>query len=120
MNNAWIRTRDNATGTNMSKYIAERKLLYSEKGSNDRREMVIRIGVPYLLEVGMVSFPIKQGFAGCHIDIDGINETYPDVYGADTLQALQLATNIEPFLKRLQKQYDLFFVTGEPYFEENE
>ena len=42
------------------------------------------------------------------------------MYGADLLQALQLAADIEPILKRLSKNYELFFATGEPYVEGEE
>jgi len=101
----------------MQQFIAERRLLYSPKGSDDRREFVIRIGAPYLVEEHMVDFPIKNGFAGCHVEIEGLSETYSEVYGADSLQAVNLASNVEPFLKRLQKKYDLYWSSGEPYFE---
>lgn len=100
----------------MQQFIAERKLLYSPKGSDVRREFVIRIGVPYPVEEHMVDFPIGNGFAGCHVEIEGLNETYSEVYGADSLQAVNLASNVEPFLKRLQKKYDLYWSSGEPYF----
>jgi len=33
--------------------------------------------------------------------------------------ALQLATDVEPILKRLSKKYDFYFLDGEPYFEES-
>jgi acyl carrier protein len=39
------------------------------------------------------------------------------IYGADSLQALQLAVNVEPTLIRIGKKYDLYFPTGEGYFE---
>lgn len=102
----------------MTKYIAERRLLYSTKGSDERREFVIRLGVPYQVKEGMVNFSIEGGVSGCHIELDGIDEEYPEVYGADTLQAINIASNVEPFLKRLQKKYDLFWLSGEPYFDE--
>jgi hypothetical protein len=102
----------------MQKYIAERKLLYSLKGSKLRHEFVIQIGIPYLVDGTMVSYPVTGSFAGCHVQIEGLKEEYSEVYGADSIQALNLATNLEPFLKRLQKQYDLFWASGEPYFED--
>lgn len=102
----------------MTKYIAERRLLYSDKGSSKRKELVIRLGIPYQVKEGMVNFSIGDGVAGCHIELDGIDEEYPETYGADTLQAINIASNLEPFLKRLQKKYDLFWLSGEPYFDE--
>lgn len=101
------------------KFIAERRLLYSLKGSNERKELVIRLGIPYQVEEGMMDYPTGEGFAGCHVEIDGLDEEHPEIYGADTLQAINIASNVEPFLKRLQKKYDLYWLSGEPYFEES-
>lgn len=103
----------------MTKFIAERKLLYSLKDSDERNELIIRIGIPYLIKEGMVDFPVGEGCAGCHVEIEGIDEEFlEEVYGADTIQALHLASDIDPFLKRLEKKYDLYWLTGEPYFED--
>ena len=53
------------------------------------------------------------------VQFDGIPEkAQGDNYGADSLQALQLAADIEPVLKRLSKRYDFYFPTGEGYFDE--
>jgi hypothetical protein len=104
----------------MKQYIAERKLLYSLKGSNTRKEFVVRLGAPYLVKEGMVNFPVgKEGCWGCHVEIEGLDEKYlEEVYGADSLQAVNMASNVESFLKRLQKKYDLFWLSGEPYFDD--
>ncbi|MBL8712979.1 MAG: hypothetical protein JNM12_08770 [Alphaproteobacteria bacterium] len=104
----------------MPNFIAERKLLCSVKGSESRKEIIIRIGAPYPVQDGSVSFPVgEEGCAACHIEIEGLEETYPEIYGADSLQAITLATNaIEPFLRRLQKRYDLFYLNGEAYFDD--
>lgn len=34
------------------------------------------------------------------------------------MQAVNLASNIEAVIKRLSDEYDFFWATGEPYFEE--
>jgi len=50
---------------------------------------------------------------------EGLPNVKPEnVYGADTLQALQLASDVEPILKRLSKKYDIYYPIGEDYFEE--
>lgn len=74
---------------------------------------------PYLLQEGMVDFKFSLGTAGCSIRIKGIGTEYynHETYGVDTLQALQLASNVESILKRISKKYELFFEDGEPYFE---
>jgi hypothetical protein len=102
----------------MTTYVAERKMLYSEKGSDLRMEFSIRIGAPYAVEPGMVGHPVGEGYAGCHVQIVGLDEKYSEVYGADSVQALNIASNLEPFLRRLQKKYDLYWASGDPYFED--
>ena len=103
----------------MKEWIAERKLLYSRKDENKKYELIIRIGKPYLLKVGSVNFEFHDGAAGCSVEFFGIDDGFLDeVYGADAIQALQLATDIEPALRRLSKKYDFYFSDGEPYFDE--
>jgi hypothetical protein len=106
----------------MKNWIAERELRYSDSGSDSLKQLFIRVGEPYLLEEGMVDFQFTDGTAGCSVRFEGFEEEYLDeVYGADPLQALELAVNgIEPTIKRLSKKYDFFFPTGEPYFDDEE
>ena len=104
----------------MKKYIAERKLLFSLKGEPERNEFVIRISEPYQVEQSMVDFPIGEGLAGCSIDMVGLPDKEHDLYGVDSVQALNLATNLEPLLERLQRKYDLYWLSGDPYFESEE
>ena len=102
----------------MSKYVAERKLNYSVKGGGKRMGVTIRIGRPYLVEAGTVNFAVDADTAGCVVSIDGLPEQILETYyGADLLQALQLAADIEPLIQRLSKKYEFFFPSGEPYFE---
>ena len=103
----------------MNEFIAERRLLYALKGSDIRKEFAVRLGAPYLVQEGMVNFSVGgDGCWGCHVEIEGLDEKYSEVYGADSLQAVNLASNVEPFLERLQKKYDLFFLSGDPYFDD--
>ena len=105
----------------MSQYVAERKLNYAEKGGGVRKEVSIRIGQPYLVEEGSVNFTVDEDTAGCIVVIDGLpEEVLETYYGADLLQALQLAADIEPLIQRFSKKYDFFFPSGEPYFEGEE
>jgi hypothetical protein len=101
------------------KAIAERHLLFSAKGESERKPLVIRIFAPRLVEAGSVSFDVAKGTAVCTVEFDGISaETQGDTYGADSLQALHLAADVEPVLKRLSKRCDFYFPTGEGYFDE--
>lgn len=103
----------------MTEWVAERRLLYAPKGETDRRELIIRVGKPYLIKPGTVDFAFDEGAAGCSVEVVGIaDEELGETYGADLLQALQLAADIDPILRRLSLKYDLYFKTGEPCFEE--
>ena len=101
------------------KAIAERQLLFSAKGESERRPLVIRMFAPRPVEPGSVSFDVAEGTAVCTVEFDGLPaEAQGDIYGADSLQALQLAADVEPVLKRLSKHYDFYFPTGEGYFDD--
>jgi acyl carrier protein len=109
----------------MKKWIAQRDLRYSPKGKDIRSELIVRISEPYLVEEGTVSFAFAEGTAGCTVEVIGLevgeafeNKNVHEIYGADSIQALELAVNIEPLLKRLNKKYDIYFPTGELYFED--
>jgi hypothetical protein len=99
--------------------IAERHLLFSAKGNSERKPLVIRLFAPRLVDPASVSFEVAPGTAVCAVAFDGIpDETLTETYGADSLQALQLAADIEPVLKRLSNRYDFYYPTGEGYFDE--
>lgn len=94
----------------MNECIAQRKLMFSLKGSGERNPFVVQIMAPRELKEGDVEFQFTKGTAVCIVQFEGLPSAKPEkIYGADSLQALQLATNVEPFLKRLSKKYDLFF-----------
>jgi len=103
----------------MSECIAKRELLFSPKGGGVRKPFTVRIFAPAERKSGEVSFAFTEGTAKCTVEFVGLPEPMSEhMYGADTLQALQLATDVEPILRRISKKYDLFFPSGETYFEE--
>jgi len=104
----------------MSKLIAERKLFYTEKNSSSRKEFSVGIGEPYLVDPKTVNFDVGQGVFGCQIKTIGLDTEPYTAYGADSLQAANLASNaVDFFLKQLQKKYDFFYQDdGSPYFSE--
>ena len=105
----------------MKRCIAERKLLYSLKGSDAKCVLTIRIDATYSVEQEMVDFPIGEGLVGCHIETEGLEKEYMhEAYGVDEIQAINIASNIEPLLERLSKKYDFYWLSGEPYFEEQD
>jgi len=102
----------------MSQCIAQRRLLYSLKGNNERIPFVVQILAPRELKEGEVEFDFNEGTAVCSVQFMGLPGATPEhIYGADSLQALQLAADVEPILKRLSQKYDFYFPTGEGYFD---
>lgn len=103
----------------MDKSIATRELLYSHKGDSIRKKFVVRISAPYPIEEGTVNFKYHPGASVCEVEFDGLPEEFLEkTYGVDSIQALSLATNIDPYLKGLEKKYDLYWLSGDPYFAE--
>ena len=99
--------------------IAERRLVFSEKGSSERKSLLIRICAPQPVDPGSVQFRPDADTSSCLVEFDGIPDANRgEIYGADSIQALQLAVDIEPMLKHLSKRYDFYFPTGEDYFDE--
>ena len=83
------------------------------------KPLTIRVFAPFAVEAGAVNFDVGNGAAGCKYELDGLPEKIADTsYGADTLQALQLATNVDGILRALAKKYEFYFPTGEEYFED--
>lgn len=88
------------------KFIAERKLLFSNKDSTERKELVIRVGIPYWVDDNEAACPVKW---------DGLINELMETRGVDTLHALYLAVDIEPMLEKLRSKYDFYWPTGESY-----
>jgi hypothetical protein len=100
------------------KIIAERRLHWAPKGQSERLEFTIRIGAPSVVEPGSVEFPVNEETGACRREYHGFPVKIDDtIYGADVLQALQLAVDVDSTLMRFSDRYDFFFPTGEPYFD---
>ena len=99
------------------KYIAERKLLFSKKNSHATKEVVVKISEPFVATENDVGFSFDGVMFGCHVEIEGLNEPGFNIYGMDSLQAINLASSIESLIERLSRQYDFYWETGDPYFE---
>jgi hypothetical protein len=99
--------------------IAERRLEFSEKGKAKRKPLKIRVFAPQPVDPDSVRFRVDADASSCIVEFDGIPDANTGaIYGADSIQALQLAVDIEPVLKRLSKHYDFYFPSGEGYFDE--
>ncbi|MBK9494035.1 MAG: hypothetical protein IPO08_05735 [Xanthomonadales bacterium] len=97
--------------------VAERELLFSLKGKCERQRFAVQIYSPHLVTAADVSFAIDSGTACCRVVFLGLGESDYLAYGADTLQALALAVDVDPILRGMSKKYDFFFDSGESYFE---
>ena len=103
----------------MSGCIATRELTYGARGSDERKRLVIRVFAPFEVQPGTVDFDIGEGVAGCSWEVDGLPKTVKNTeYGADSLQALQMASDLDSVLRRFRHTYDFYFPSGEPYFQE--
>jgi hypothetical protein len=103
----------------MTEVIAQRTLVFSLKGKAERKQLVIRIYAPRLVEPGSPLYKSDNETASCCVEFEGIVAGHLDeIFGADTVQALQLAADIDSTLKRMTKDYDFYFPTGEGYFDE--
>lgn len=100
------------------RYIAERRLLFKKKNSELTTEFVIKVSEPFVLTGKEVTFPVDGVMCGCHVAFEGLDEPAFNLYGMDSLQAVNIASDIEPLIKRLSAKYDFFWITGEPYFDE--
>jgi uncharacterized protein DUF6968 len=100
--------------------IAVRKLAFGEKGGSERKPLLIRIFAPQPVNPGSHLFRPDADTSSCIFEFEGILDVKPnETFGADSIQALQLAiVDIEAIVKRLSDRYDFFFPTGEGYFEE--
>jgi hypothetical protein len=100
--------------------IAERKLAFSTKVDSARKPLLIRIFAPKPVDPDSHLFRPDADTSSCVFEFAGIPDVKPnETFGADSIQALQLAIgDVEAILKRLSDRYDFFFPTGEDYFEE--
>jgi hypothetical protein len=101
----------------VNRYIAERHLLFSRKNDGVRKKLAVGICAPKVVAQDRVQYPVDGVMSVCHVDMEGLDEHSFDVYGTDSMQAVNLASNIEAVIKRLSDEYDFFWATGEPYFE---
>ena len=104
----------------IASYIAERRLLFSDKGGSTKRNLWVRISAPSPIDPKTVKFPVDDDMAVCHVEFDGLDEHSFDVYGMDSMQAVNMASNIEGVLARLSQKYDFYWPTGESYFDDDE
>lgn len=98
--------------------LVVREILFCRKGEQQRKKLVVRISSPYLVDEKSVNFKFDEGTSGCTVEFDGLSELNNEVFGVDKLHALSLAVDIDPCIKSMTKNYDFFWLDGEPYFDD--
>ena len=91
----------------MKNITAERRLVAESKKDGYRKDVVIRIGLPYWIEEGEE--------AACSVEYEGLISKYTDRRGIDLVQALQIASDIDIVLDTLSDEFTFFWPSGEPY-----
>lgn len=80
--------------------------------------MTIYIGVPKFVPPSLLPFESDVEMAVCDVEIIGFEEPYiQSMIGADLLQAMQQAADVDKILKGFSEIYDFFYEDGEPYFD---
>lgn len=105
--------------TDGSRIIAQRHLTFAYKGQDVRHELTIQIHLPIEVDPSDVNFEVSPGTASCRVEFNGLDEPPFIVHGADAIQALEFAVNIDPILRSMDKKYDFYFTSGEDYFDES-
>ncbi len=98
--------------------IAEFELNYAKKGSLDKDKFSISITKPLLVEKDSDHKPTRVGFYFSNVIVHPFDQFSYTVYGANPVQAIHLASNIDFILEKLKDkdEYDFFCLSGEPYF----
>jgi hypothetical protein len=105
--------------TKIKRVVAERRLAYALKDDPRKVMFSVLIHEPTPVDQDTVDFDASGWTSECVIGFSGLEASEITVYGADAVQALELAiADIEHFLRRLSRKCDVFFDDGEPYFEE--
>lgn len=91
-------------------YIAERRLLVSEKNDPNRKtEIVIRIGAPYWV--------VNNTEAACPVIIEGLFENIEPIRGVDSIDSVRIAIQfIDDLLRGILRNKNIEWPNGESYF----
>ena len=99
------------------KAIAQRTILLVEKETKKESKLLIKINEPYLVDERDPGYSPNEEVAACVIEFFGIDFDPITIHGVDSIHALAQASDIDIYLKKLCGQYNLFFLSGDPYFE---
>jgi hypothetical protein len=103
----------------MAQLIAQRKLLYSSRDNAKPFPFTVGITPPREITAGSNDEALADAMSACDIVFDGLDAPPIEVRGADSLQAVAMACDIDPYLRGMEKQYgyEFFWDDGSSYFK---
>jgi hypothetical protein len=105
---------------NQPTVIARRQLLFTSRDNATQRPCAIGITLPHEESAEEAAQSDRHDpMAVCEIVFEGLDVPPIAVHGADSLQAIATAAEIDVVLRGLERQYgyDFFWDDGSPYFE---
>jgi hypothetical protein len=99
-------------------HCAERRLLCREKFGDGYFDVTFAVRKPRPPDSDEMLFLQDECARVCEVEIRGLDEPVVKYFGLDSMQAINLASDLEPLVKRLSERFDFFWSTGEPYFDE--
>lgn len=99
--------------------VARRKLLFTTPDNATQRPCTIGITAPREVTTSRGDEELHDPLAACDIIFEGFDAPSIEVHGADSLQALASACDIDPYLRDLERRkgYEFFWDDGTAYFE---
>jgi hypothetical protein len=99
--------------------VAQRMLLYTSPDNATPRPCTVGITAPRDVATASDDTALQDAMAVCEIVFEGLAAPPIPVHGADSLQALAMACDIDPYLRGLERQqgFEFFWDDGSPYFE---
>lgn len=97
--------------------IARRKLLFTSRDNATPRACAVGVTAPR----DVVPGPDREGdpLSVCEIVFEGLDVAPIAVHGADSLQAVSMAADVDGYLRGLEREqgFEFFWDDGSPYFE---
>lgn len=102
----------------MKPIIATRRLKYSNKKDKQLMDIEVKVSAPFQVPESEKQFDSEHLCYCCIVYfINGHGQISKEkVYGADEVQAVHLASNIDGYIKIMSKSLDIYWLDGEPYF----
>jgi hypothetical protein len=101
-----------------ARFIANRELLFSEKGKPARASLRVSVSEPTIVDRTASGVKLDAQAAVCTISFEGLGIADVEVHGADSLHALAQASDVDRYLRGMSKKFDFFWPNGDPYFDE--